>query len=77
MYLKRVSSAATAAAGLLILLAWVAATRGQDGVGERPEAKPGEDVAAAGAGGEWLHEDLESGYAEARATGKPLLIAFK
>ena len=25
----------------------------------------------------WIHEDIESGYKQAKATGKPLLVAFK
>ena len=25
----------------------------------------------------WIHEDIEAGYKQARATGKPLLVAFR
>ena len=25
----------------------------------------------------WIHEDIDSGYKQAKATGKPLLVAFK
>ena len=25
----------------------------------------------------WIHDDIDKGYAEARATGKPLLVAFR
>ncbi len=25
----------------------------------------------------WIHEDIEAGYKQAKATGKPLLVAFK
>ncbi len=28
-------------------------------------------------GGEWIYEDLEKGIAEARKTGKPLLVLFR
>jgi len=25
----------------------------------------------------WIHEDIQAGYKQAKATGKPLLVAFK
>ena len=25
----------------------------------------------------WIHDDIEKGYAEAKATGKPLLVTFR
>ena len=25
----------------------------------------------------WIHEDIKSGYKQAKATGKPMLVAFK
>ena len=28
-------------------------------------------------GGEWIYDDLEKGIAEARKTGKPLLVVFR
>ena len=27
--------------------------------------------------GDWLYDDIEAGYAEAKKTGKPLLISFR
>lgn len=31
------------------------------------------DIVAA----EWIYEDIDAGYAEARKTGKPLLVSFR
>ena len=31
----------------------------------------------ASAGDDWIQDDIEKGYAEAKATGKPLLVAFR
>ncbi len=28
-------------------------------------------------GGSWIYEDIEAGYAEARRSGKPLLVSFR
>ena len=38
-----------------------------------------DEAAPAGPTGdaEWIHEDIEAGYARARETGKPLLVAFR
>ena len=28
-------------------------------------------------GGRWIYDDLEAGFAQARTTGKPLLVVFR
>ena len=55
----------TAAVGFTFALVWGALTFAQD-----PEA-PETDESG------WIREDIEAGYAEALATGKPLLVAFR
>ncbi len=58
-----------AVAGLLTAVLCVDATRAQD-----HGQKHGADVTKADG---WIVEDLEAGYALAKETGKPLLIAFR
>ena len=31
----------------------------------------------ASAGDDWIQDDIKKGYAQAKATGKPLLVAFR
>ena len=51
--------------GLCLSVLGAAATLAQD------------DAPLGGDPGEWIHEDIEAGYAQAKATGKPLLVAFR
>ncbi len=55
----------TAAVGFTLALVWGAITFAQD-----PEALETDEPG-------WIREDIEAGYAEALATGKPLLVVFR
>ena len=55
----------TAAVGFTFALVWGAITLAQDSDAPVTD-EPG-----------WIREDIEAGYAEALATGKPLLVAFR
>ena len=55
----------TAGVGFTLALVWGAITLAQDPNTLKPD-EPG-----------WIREDIEAGYSEALATGKPLLVAFR
>ncbi len=55
----------TAGVGSTLALVWGATTLGQDPQTLKPD-EPG-----------WIREDIEAGYSEALASGKPLLVAFR
>ena len=54
-----------ATVGFTFALVWGAITFAQD-----PEALETDEPG-------WIREDIEAGYAEALATGKPLLVVFR
>ena len=57
----------------LILAGALAAAAPQDSPKEQLKAKLKDtDVV-----GNWIYDDIEAGFAEARKTGKPLLVAFR
>ena len=64
MRFTRLILARTTAVGVACALAWGAATSSPD-----PGAPSTDEP-------DWIHEDIEAGYAEALATGKPLLVTF-
>ncbi len=55
----------SAGVGFALALVWGAITFAQDPASLKTD-EPG-----------WIREDIEAGYAEALATGKPLLVAFR
>ena len=55
----------TAVVGFTLALVWGAITFAQDSNALKTD-EPG-----------WIREDIEAGYTEALATGKPLLVAFR
>lgn len=57
--------ARSAAVGFTLALVWGVVTFAQDA-----------DTLVT-AGSDWIFEDIEAGYAEALATGKPLLVTFR
>ncbi len=65
MTLTRQIFTRTAAVGFMFALVWGASTLAQD-----PDAVVTDEPG-------WIREDIEAGYAEALATGKPLLVAFR
>ena len=65
MTLTRQVFTRTAAVGFTFALVWGAITLAQD-----PDAVVTDEPG-------WIREDIEAGYAEALATGKPLLVAFR
>ena len=66
--IPRRTSGLLAGAACLALL-WAGTTVAQDGGFGNPEVT---DPRA-----KWIHEDIEAGYEQAKATGKPLLVAFR
>ena len=50
----------------VMALSFLPGTRAQDDAQDAPKL-----------GGTWIYEDLEAAYAQAKATGKPLLVGFR
>ena len=69
MSMKRPLYWILAAAGLALTLGTAKA--------EDRDAKVRNDQAAIKAGGFWIYNDVEKGFAEAKRTGKPLLVVFR
>lgn len=65
MVLTHMTSTRFAAVAFTLALAWSAYTSARD-----PDTR-------VTAGSDWIFEDIEAGYAEALATGKPLLVTFR
>ncbi|MHC4955212.1 MAG: hypothetical protein ACYTGZ_15265 [Planctomycetota bacterium] len=55
------------AAALCLAFLWCAASWADDELASEWEAAPES----------WIQEDIEAGFAKAKATGKPLLVAFR
>lgn len=62
---KRPSGTLLAVAAVCVSLAWGAATLAED---EEPSD---------GSPSTWISEDIDKAYAQAKETGKPLLVAFR
>lgn len=59
-----------------LLLLTVGPTNGQDRQAKQ-RARFQKDREQSQAAGNWIYNDLEKGFREARTTGKPLLLVFR